>query len=163
MPYSLGYSLLDLIAKLDIIDRVEGWVSTFLNADWKGAASRGPTGLAGELGRCVVRSNTWLVHIDRRSGWSGVETERLLKRYGVKVWDRGFTQVTLWFRVKRRQANWAEYLLRRRGIPVVSEPFNPRNDLAWWRYQGRMPAPWDARENGWLDKLADGVVRWLGE
>lgn len=54
--------------------------------------------------------------------------ERLLRRHGVKIWDRDFTRECLTFRVKRRQANWAEYLLRRRGIPVLSQPFNPLND-----------------------------------
>ena len=54
--------------------------------------------------------------------------ERLLRRHGVKIWDRNFTRDCLTFRAKRRQANWAEYLLRRRGIPVLSRPFNPLND-----------------------------------
>jgi hypothetical protein len=83
---------------------------------------RGTTQRNGLAGR-----NAWHFCVPRNCGWSGIEMERLLRRHGVKIWDRDFTHDCLTFCVKRRQANWAEYLLRRRGIPVVSQPFNPRN------------------------------------
>jgi len=78
--------------------------------------------------RHLSGEDTWRFYVPRNCGWNGIEMERLLKRHGVRVWDRGFTSDCLTFRVKRRQANWAEYLLRRRGIPVASQPFNPLND-----------------------------------
>jgi len=78
--------------------------------------------------RQLSGQDSWQFYVPRDCGWSGIEMERLLKRHGVKIWDRDFTRDCLTFRVKRRQANWAEYLLRRRGIPVVSQPFNPLND-----------------------------------
>jgi hypothetical protein len=119
----------DLLSHMDLIDRIEGCVSTFINADWRGAFERnGVAGLVSEALATLSSGNTWHFSVPRDCGWSGVEMERLLKRHGVQIWDRGFTRDTLTFRVKRRQANWAEYLLRRRGIPVVSQPFNPRND-----------------------------------
>ena len=119
----------DLLSHMDLIDRIEGCVSTFTNADWRGAFQRdGVPGLVGEALATLSSRNTWHFSVPRDCGWSGVDMERLLKRHGVQIWDRGFTRDTLTFRVKRRQANWAEYLLRRRGIPVISRPYNPRND-----------------------------------
>jgi hypothetical protein len=119
---------IELLAHLNVIDRIEGLVSGFLNADWRSAAQRdGFVGLIGEFAVTLSGRNAWRFHVPRNCGWSGIEMERLLQRHGVKIWDRDFTHDCLTFRVKRRQANWAEYLLRRRGIPVVSPPFNPRN------------------------------------
>jgi len=121
--------LLELVAHLDAIDRIEGLVSSFLNADWQGAYQRdNVAGLAGEFAASLTGRNTWQFYVPRDCGWSGIEMERLLRRHGVKIWDRNFTRDCLMFRVKRRQANWAEYLLRRRGILVLSRPFNPLND-----------------------------------
>jgi hypothetical protein len=120
---------LELLAHLNVIDRIEGFVSGFLNADWQGAYRRnGADGLIGEFAASLTGRNAWQFYVPRDCGWSGIEMERLLRRHGVKIWDRDFTRDCLTFRVKRRQANWAEYLLRRRGIPVVSRSFNPLND-----------------------------------
>jgi hypothetical protein len=120
---------LELLAHLNVIDRIEGFVSGFLNADWHGACQRdGLTGIIGEFAASLAGHNAWQFYVPRDCGWTGIEMERLLRRHGVKIWDRDFTHDCLTFRVKRRQANWAEYLLRRRGIPVVSQPFNPLND-----------------------------------
>ncbi|MGD1995298.1 MAG: hypothetical protein PVH62_00845 [Anaerolineae bacterium] len=126
---------LEWLAHLDLISRVEGFVSTFLNADWRGAAQRsGVLGVLGEVVDCVTFRNTWPIYVPRDCPWRGIDIERFLARYGVRIWDRGFTREYLTFRVKRRQANWAEYLLWRRGIPVCSRPFNPANRLHGLRH-----------------------------
>ncbi len=44
------------------------------------------------------------------------------------------TNLSIYFCVKRRQVNWAEYLLLRAGVPVVSPVFNPRNPICASRY-----------------------------
>jgi hypothetical protein len=120
---------LEYLARFDVISRVEGFVSGFLNADWQGAFQRaGTAGIATELVASLTGYNAWRFYVPRNCGWNGIAIERLLKRHGVKIWDRGFTHDYLTFCVKRRQANWAEYLLRRRGIPVWSLQFNPLND-----------------------------------
>lgn len=47
-------------------------------------------------------------------------------------------------RVKREQAEWAEYLLLRTNrFQLVSRPINPKNKRWAARYAGRMPTPWD--------------------
>lgn len=72
-----------------------------------------------------TRSHRFVIR--RTCGWSGQQMENMLKRYGVKVWGRAFTNDTLIFRVKRDQAGWAEYLLHQNGLPVMSSPVDPRN------------------------------------
>ncbi len=119
---------LDILAHFDLIDWIEGIVSTFRYADWKGAYQRhGAMGVMNECVASIAGTNYWILSIQRNAGWSGIEAEALLRRHGVAIWGRWFTQDDLLFCVKKRQARWAEYLLSRRGIPVTSGPFDPRN------------------------------------
>lgn len=153
---------LELLAHMDLIDRVEGLISTFVNADWQGAFERGGLpGLIGETAASLTGRNTWHFYVPRDCGWSGVEMERLLRRHGVKIWDRGFTHDCLTFRVKRRQANWAEYLLRRRGIPVVSQPFNRLNDEYAHRHAPGSEPPTGRRQPRSRQGLLDDLIDWL--
>ncbi len=125
----------DVPAAADQLDRLEGIISTFLNADWAGAFQRdGLVGLLDEFFDCVVGANSPVIRVSRASSWSGRAIEQLLQRHGVKVWDRGFLDEELYFRVKRRQATWAEYLLLRAGVPVTSPPIDPRNGAWTARY-----------------------------
>lgn len=104
---------------------------------------QGNTKRPNEAARCLTRSNTWQFACKRGVGWRGVDIERLLWRYHVRIFDRGFTKGTLTFRVARRQANWAEYLMCRAGISLVGEMFNPGNATAYARYQGILPPRWE--------------------
>lgn len=70
-------------------------------------------------------------------GWSGYQCECLLRRYGIAVKDR-FARIGregdpmppyLSFSVARKQAAWAEYILFRAGVPVISETVDERNEL----------------------------------
>jgi hypothetical protein len=120
--------LLDIAASFDLIDRIEGAVSTLINADWSGAYNRnGIDGVISEFSACLVSSNAPMIRVSRYSHWRGIDIERLLKRHGVKIWDRGISGDDLYFRVKRRQVKWAEYLLLRAGVPVTSALTDPRN------------------------------------
>ena len=147
--YGPGQAALDGAAKLDWIDWAEGVISSFVNADWQGAYKRrGVAGVLGELVATLTGRNRWRIHVPRKAELSGGEIEQLLKRYGVALWGRGFTsgpEGMLFFYVKRRQANWAEYLLTRRGVPIVGQVFNPANAPAGERHQGTMPRPWADR------------------
>ena len=112
----------------DPINRVEGLLSTFRNADWHNAYNqRGINGLVDEFFACITSSNAPTICISRFSHWRGIDIERLLYRHGVKVWDRGIAGDELYFCVKRRQVQWAEYLLLRAGVPVTSVLNEPRN------------------------------------
>jgi hypothetical protein len=123
--------LVELLARLDGFERLEA------------------------LLRHLSGEQSWRLCVPRACGWSGMEIEQLLKRHGVRLWDRGFTKEHLTFRVKRRQANWAEYLLWRRGIPVCSRPFNPLNQEYGLRHAPGSEPPARRRTNrpSWLDRL----------
>ncbi len=120
--------LLDIPEYFDPINRIEGAISTFLNADWEGSYKReGFLGLLLELLDCVISENAPTIYVSRDTHWRGIDIERLLKRHGVKVWDRGLAGNDIYFCVKRRQVRWAEYLLLRAGVPVTSTLRDPRN------------------------------------
>ena len=108
-----------------------------------------------ELGRMICGVRSWRFAIPRDCGWSGWQIEQMLQRHGIKLWGRNFNKRQLFFRVKREQANWAEYLLWRHGIPVQSEPFNPRNAevQALEAMEGSRRAEGEDLLNGLLDQL----------
>ena len=106
-----------------------------------------------ELAREIGGQRSWRFAVSRHCGWSGHQMEKMLKRYGVEIWGRNFDRSQLFFRVRLEQANWAEYLLWRHGIPVLGEPFNPQNRAA------RELGPLGKRQRrGWLDRLLDWLM-----
>ncbi len=150
--------LLDLPAYFDPIDRIEGVVSTFVNADWKGAYSRaGWIGLVEEFVACLTSHNAPTIYIERTSHWRGIDIERLLLRHGVKIWDRGIAGDHLYFCVKRRQARWAEYLLLRAGIPIATARIDPRNTIYASRYEPGSEPPHRKQKaefsTDWVERL----------
>lgn len=144
--YGPGQSLIDAVALTNWIDRVDGLVGSFVHADWRGAYKRrGVAGLWSELVATLAGRNRWRIHVSRKAELNGGEIERMLKRYGVALWGRGFTpgpDGTVFFYVKKRQANWAEYLLERRGVPIVGRIINPANAQAREKHGGTMPRAW---------------------
>jgi len=85
--------------------------------------------------------------IDRRCGMTGAEIERYLRRYAVRVFGRGFGDGTLYFSVGPKQARWAEYLLHRHGLPVVSASMDPQQAAraqALHRRGAPLPRPWSS-------------------
>jgi len=138
--------ILDIVSALDLLDRLEGVISSFINADWAGSRRRhGSTGTIVEVISTVTFHNAPTIRISRMCTWSGLAIEQLLFRHGVRVWDRGVTSQEIFFRVKRRQVKWAEYLLLRAGVPVVSVLVEPRNsDWAAGYAPGSEPPNWSA-------------------
>jgi hypothetical protein len=152
----------DFLAVFDVIDRIEGIVSSFLYADWRNAYRRaGVAGVSGELARTFVGANRRKFWVPRDAGWSGVDIERFLRKYGVAIWDRGFVGNDYFFCVKERQANWAEYLLLRRGVPISGPLFNPDNAAHGERYApGDAPPAWVDRGQRPEDPI-DKIAKWL--
>jgi len=59
--------------------------------------------------------------------WRGIDVERLLLRHGVRMWDRDFDRYHLYFRVKKEQERWAEYVMMRAGVPLTGALIDPRH------------------------------------
>jgi len=117
-------------------------------------------GLLGE----VRHGNMHRFRFSTEHGHSGIQVERLLRRYGIRVWGREVTVTgEIGFLVKRRQAVWAEYLLLRAGVPLTVPLLEAQNR----RYAGRhtdssMPTPWNAAGlplSGVMDTFFECVAR----
>ena len=95
----------------------------------------------------------WRIYIPRAGDATGWEMEKYLGAYGVRVWGRGFDRDYVFFTVKKEQAAWAEYLLKRKGVDFVAEPVNPLNDLFVSRHApGSVPRPGDKpKTHMWMD------------
>ena len=138
------------LAHLDPVDWVDRRVGVWLHRPWRRILERyGLSGLLRELARTAAGDGSWRFHIPRQEGLSGWEIERMLAQYGVAIWGRGFDAETIYFSVKREQVDWAEYLLKRRGVAVMTTPYNPLNDLYPQRHPpGSMPTPWREKKKG---------------
>lgn len=119
---------------------------------------------ADEIVGTVIFGPAHCFHIRRAGCFTGYQVEQLLTRHGVRIWGRGFTpgaQGTLYFSVKVRQSNWAEYVMMRCGIPLVSKTLNPRNEAANEKHAGVEPPAWRFHNAGekrqqksnWLSRL----------
>ncbi len=141
----MSFDPLDIARYFDPIDRIEGAISTFLNADWRRAWRKaGLLGVVSEMVACLTARNAPTLRVRRGLGWNGQMVEGLLGRYGIKIWDRGASGEELYFCVKRRQVKWAEYVLLRAGAPVTSVLKESRN--TGWAARHNAPVP------AWKDK-----------
>lgn len=81
---------------------------------------------------------------DKGGAMSFPDIERILGERGVKTYWYGYSGSKLTFRVKVRQAKWAEYVLLRAGVPLLNPAFDHRN--ATWAAQhkhgGKLPPAW---------------------
>jgi len=69
-----------------------------------------------------LQSNSWAFFIPYdealNNGWNAFGIEGMLKQHGIKTWGSQISNGSLFFSVKLEQAQWAEYLLLRNGIPL---------------------------------------------
>ena len=120
-------------------------------------------GLVGRMSHGPMHKFTY----SRAMDYAGYEVESILRRYGIRIWGRGFTDSDeIEILVKRSQARWAEYLLCRAGIPLTSPLLDPSNaSLQNHHPEGAMPTPWDERGVGphsFIDHVVDWLDRLLG-
>ena len=74
------------------------------------------------------------------------ECEAILETYGVAIFSRTHDARNMYFKVKKRQAKWAEYLLLHAGVELVSQTVDNRNEgYAATKEAGWMPTPWGDR------------------
>ena len=93
----------------------------------------------------------WTFYLDLDSGWTGARCEKLLRSKGVKVYGHCIANGDASFRVPKKQAEWAEYLLLKAGAPLKYHLFSERNR----KYVGgaRQQRDWLSLD-GWLDFLS---------
>jgi hypothetical protein len=77
-------------------------------------------------------------YADRGGHHSRAEIEAMLSKYGIAVYGRTHDANHMHFLVKKRQAPWADYLMRNAGVAIVGEPLAPGNGSP----KGKLPAAW---------------------
>jgi len=98
-------------------------------------------------------TKSWTFYVPLDSSWTGAQIEKLLRQHGVKIWARMIHAGDLFFRVRRRQAEWAEYVLLRAGVPLKYRLYSQRN----LRYLHPQPVKRRSLEQELLSMLDDLV------
>lgn len=92
----------------------------FIRADWRGAMQRwGPLGVIIEAFSSLIGWNTYPFWVRAQGGWSADDIRRLLQQHGIDMWGVFYLDGIMSLHVKRRQAEWAQYVMRRAGVPLV--------------------------------------------
>ncbi len=91
------------------------------------------------------------------------EVDTLLNHYGIPIYGRTHDADHMYFRVKKRQARWAEYLLLHAGVDLHSPTVDGRNPgYAAAHPPDWMPTAWADRPErqtttkkpeSWIDRL----------
>ena len=66
------------------------------------------------------------IYVDRNSSWSAKDLVKILKQGGVKVWGETLLDEMIVVTVRRQQARWADYILRRAEVPLLNTVQNNR-------------------------------------
>jgi hypothetical protein len=66
------------------------------------------------------------IYVPRACGKSGFAIELLLRARGIPIWGRGLSRDTLYFSCKRKQAEWARWVLSQTGIESARSPLRAR-------------------------------------
>lgn len=113
---------LDLLDMVNVIDRLSGWL----------------------MGQRY--GGSYQLVFDR-SVFLGADVEAMLARRGVRVFGRRVTSKCGMLSVPTRQADWAEYILMRGGVPLLNGPRNAGNPGWAARHSpGELPPAWIDRE-----------------
>jgi hypothetical protein len=96
------------------------WAS-LRHADWDEAASRGPLALLAEFFRALMGLSAWPFFVPIESEWHPSTIRSILDAHGIESWGWGKHGGEFFFQVKLRQANWAQYLLLQRGVPISGQ------------------------------------------
>ncbi len=108
----------------------------------------------GDLGYQMI-----LRRVDKGGSHRMSEAIDILKGYGVNTFWYGFDAQNMYFRVKKRQARWAEYVLLHAGVELLNPAFDHRNaGYAASHAPGWMPRPWSAGPKQTIENATDGAV-----
>ena len=93
---------------------------TFYYTEWaKAYAKAGPLGIGVEAFCATIGTSAWPFFIESTGDWGRKQIQALLESHGVTIWGWGYSQGKFMFRVKKRQAYWAEYLMLKNDVPVT--------------------------------------------
>ncbi len=80
--------------------------------------------------RDVANGGNYTFFVPEGCGWAARDIRLMLQGHGVRVWGLMTVNRLIMLTVRRAQARWAEYLMLRYGVPLVSgyapRPGEPR-------------------------------------
>lgn len=96
---------------------------------------------------------------DRGGKHTRAEIESLLNKYGIAVYGRTHDANNMHFLVKKRQARWAEHVMRRAGVELIGGLVDASNAKV---QVGTLPKAWAERPaSGWRRKTkGDSLWTW---
>lgn len=109
-----------IFGPLNVIDRLDGWI--------RGA-------MYGDFGYKII-----IPRYDKGGKHTLNECNALLNHYGVAVYGRTHDSQNMYFKVKKRQARWAEYVLTQAGVEMKNPPYDSRNA---GYFKGKLPRAWN--------------------
>ncbi|MEZ4674342.1 MAG: hypothetical protein R2932_08880 [Caldilineaceae bacterium] len=90
--------------------------------------------------------------VDKGGKYNLRQIENLLTRYGVAVYSRTYDAKCRYFRVKKRQARWAEYVMLHAGVELLGPLFDEQNPHYVSQHPpGWMPQPWSEQNEDTAD------------
>lgn len=113
------------------------------------------TGLLRGIGYGDLGHKFTVRYADRGGHHSRAEIEAMLNKYGIAVYGRTHDANCMHFLVKKRQAGWADYLMRNAGMAIVGEPLTVGNGAP----KGTMPTAWADNPQPWGGKKAKAAKR----
>jgi hypothetical protein len=108
-----------------MIDQWLGLASTLPTPEAPTKPSRGPS--LSNLVKSLLGLNSWTFYIPFQGPRTGAQIEALLGRHGIKMTSRGIVRGDIYFSVKLTQAEWAEYLMLKAGIPLKYGLYSAHN------------------------------------
>lgn len=100
---------------------------------------------------------------------SGMDVEGMLRQYHIRIWGRDMTDLNmLGFSVKQSQAVFAEYVLCRAGVPVLSKLLKPSHYALMLKAMetgGTLPPAWGKADHPhtFVDFVTVGMDKMMGQ
>lgn len=134
---SIGETIEDVIGSMNVIEEFIGLIRATIYGD--------------------VGYEFRIKRIDKGGKHSFPEIKGILRNYGVATYWYGFSGGDIRFRVKNRQARWAEYILLHAGVELLNPAFDHHNaGYAASHAPGWMPRPWSAEPKTTAEQATDG-------
>ena len=123
--------VLDLLTNFDVLYLPQTIIESLWHSNWKGAYRQaGIMGLGREVMNSLLGFNSYQFYVSMNRGWSGHGINSLLTRHGIKMWGWTFANGEMFFRVKKKQAAWAQYVMLREGVPLQSPLLGQEPDMS---------------------------------
>lgn len=109
-------------------------VGTFVHTDWQVAYAR--AGMGGVLRAALQAAtghNAWPFFVRARGEFEPESLRHLLRTRGIASWGWGYSSGEFFFRVRLRQALWAQTVLLEQGVPLTGRLLEETPRASPWR------------------------------